>query len=334
MAGPTICTNTGIVTWPLARCFACFATALLLSLGLHAQEFPTKPVRLVVPNAPGGGTDILARMFANGLEGLWKQSVIVEYKPGGGMLVGTDYVAKSPADGYTIAMVATAHVINPSLHPKLPFDTIRDLSGVVLNSTTHLVILAYPGFEAKNIADIIALAKKDPGKMSYASAGTGSSMHLAGELLKATGGVNIQHIPYKGGGPAFLDVIAGRIPFMFNPLYSSETYIKSGKLRAIAVASPARVAGKPDLPTIAETLPGFDVRSVNGMVVPGATPRNIVRKINADVVALLRQPGFRAKMIEIGLDPVGSSPEEFDAYIKTEITKWTPIVKASGAKPD
>lgn len=306
----------------------------VMALNGHAQEFPVKPVRLVVPNAPGGGTDILARMFATGLEGLWKQPVVVEYKPGGGMIVGTDYVAKSPADGYTIAMVATAHMINPSLHAKLPFDTIRDLSGVALNSTTHLVMLAYPGFEGKTVADIIALAKKDPGKMSYASAGTGSSMHLAGELLKTTAGVDIQHIPYKGGGPAFLDVIAGRIAFMFNPLYSSETYIKSGKLRAVAVASPARVAGKPDLPAIAETLPGFDVRSVNGMVVPSATPRGIVRKINADVVALLKQPAFRAKMTEIGLDPVGSTPEEFDAYIKAEITKWTPVVKASGAKPD
>ena len=300
----------------------------------QAQEFPVKPVRLVVPNAPGGGTDILARMFANGLEGLWKQPVLVEYKPGGGMLVGTDYVAKSAPDGYTIAMVATAHVINPSLHPKLPFDTIRDLSGVSLNSTTHLVMLAYPGFAAQTVGEIIAIAKKEPGNMSYASAGTGSSMHLAGELLKTTAGVDIQHIPYKGGGPAFIDVIGGRIAFMFNPLYSSETYIKSGKLRAVAVASPVRVAGRPGIPAIAETLPGFDVRSVNGMVVPSATPRSVVRKINADVVALMKQPAFRAKMTEIGLDPVGSTPEEFDAYIKTEITKWTPIVKASGAKPD
>ena len=312
----------------------CAAAAMLLAATCHAQDFPVKPVRLVVPNAPGGGTDILARMFANGLQELWKQAVVVEYKPGGGMLVGTDYVAKSPADGYTIAMVATAHVINPSLHPKLPFDTVRDLSGVVLNSTTHLVLLAYPGFPAKNVAEIIALAKKDPGTMSYASAGTGSSMHLAGELLKATAGVEIQHIPYKGGGPAFLDVIAGRIAFMFNPLYSSDTFIKSGKLRAVAVASPARAPTAPELPTIAETLPGFDVRSVNGMVVPSATPRNIVRKINADVVTLLRQPQFRARMAEIGLDPVGSTPEEFDSYIRTEIAKWAPIVKASGAKPD
>jgi tripartite-type tricarboxylate transporter receptor subunit TctC len=312
----------------------CLCVGFVMACTVHAQDFPLKPVRLVVPNAPGGGTDILARMFASGLEGLWKQPVVVEYKPGGGMLVGTDYVAKSAPDGYTIAMVATAHVINPSLHAKLPFDTIRDLSGVSLNSTTHLVMLAYPGLAAQTVGEIIAMAKKEPGKMSYASAGTGSSMHLAGELLKSTAGVDIQHIPYKGGGPAFLDVIGGRIAFMFNPLYSSETYIKSGKLRAVAVASPTRVAGRPEIPAIAETLPGFDVRSVNGMVVPSATPRSVVRKINADVVALMKQPAFRAKMTEIGLDPVGSTPEEFDAYIKTEIAKWSPIVKASGAQPD
>lgn len=311
------------------------AVLLLLATALPAlgQNFPVKPVHLVVPNSPGGGTDILARLFAEHLQELWKQPVVVEYKPGAGMVVGTEYVAKSPPDGYTIAMVATPHVINPSLR-RMPFDTVKDLSGVTLNSISHIVILCTPSLPAKNLAELIAMAKKEPGKLSYASPGTGSSMHLTGELLKSMTGINLLHVPYKGSGPAYIDVMSGRVQLMVNPLYSSLTYMRSGKLRALAVASPTRAASAPDVPTIAETVPGFDVRSFNGMVVPGATPRALVHKINADVVGLLHQPQFRAKLEEMGLEPVGSTPEEFDAYIKAEIEKWAPVVKASGAKVD
>jgi tripartite-type tricarboxylate transporter receptor subunit TctC len=307
---------------------------LLFASPAGAQEFPNRPVRLIVPNAPGGGTDVLARLFAPYLQDMWKQSVVVEYKPGAGTVVGTDYVAKAAPDGYTIGMIATAMVINPSLHPSMPFDTAKDLSGVVLNSVAHLVLLATPSLPANNIAEVVALAKSEPGKLNYASAGTGSSMHLAGELLKVVSHIDIVHIPYKGGGPAMLDVMSGRVPLMFNPLYASIPYMKGGKLKAIAVASPTRAATHPDLPAIAETLPGFDVRSWNGMVVASGTPRAVVRKINADVNALLKQPAFRAKLGEIGLEPMGNTPEQFDAYIKSEIDKWAPIVKASGAKPD
>ena len=315
-----------------------FVTGVIFLSPAFAQSFstnfPVKTVRLIVPNSPGGGTDILARLFAQSLQDVWKQSVIVEYKAGAGMVLGTDYVAKSLPDGYTIAMVATPHVINPSLVPNMPFDTVRDLSGVTLNSISHVVILAAPSLEAKTLADVIALAKKSPGQLSYASPGTGSSMHLTGELLKTRTGVDILHIPYKGAGPAYIDVMSGRVQLMVNPLYSSLSYMRSGKLRAIAVASPERARTAPDVPTVAETIPGFDVRSVNGMVVPSATPRAIVNRINADVVALVKQPQFRGKLEELGLEPVGSTPEQFDAYIKTEIEKWAPVVKASGAKPD
>jgi tripartite-type tricarboxylate transporter receptor subunit TctC len=315
------------------RCLAALTLGFCAAL-VSAQEFPTKPVRLIVPNEPGGGTDVLARLFAPYLQETWKQSVIVEYKPGAGTVLGTDYVAKSAPDGYTIGMIATALVINPSLRSNMPFDTAKDLSGVTMNSAAHLVLLVTPSLPVNSIADVIALAKKQPGALNYASAGTGSSMHLAGELLKVLGHIDMVHVPYKGGGPAMLDVMSGRVPFMFNPLYASIPYMKSGKLRPIAVASPQRAAGFPDIPAIAETLPGFDVRSWNGMVVPSATPRAVVKKLNADVVALLRRPDFGAKLAAMGLEPVGTTPEQFDATIRSEIEKWAPIVKASGAKAD
>jgi tripartite-type tricarboxylate transporter receptor subunit TctC len=277
---------------------------------------------------------VLARLFAPYLQEMWKQPVVIDYKPGAGTVVGTDYVARSAPDGYTVGMIATALVINPSLQPSMPFDTARDLSGVIMNSVAHLVLLSSPSLPVSNIADVIALAKKEPGKLNYASAGTGSSMHLAGELLKVVGGVDIVHVPYKGGGPAMIDVMSGRVPLMFNPLYASIPYMKGGKLKAIAVASPQRAITHPDLPAIAETLPGFDVRSWNGMVVPSATPRAVVRKMNADVATLLKRADFRGKLGESGLEPVGNTPEQFDAIIRAEIDKWAPIVKASGAKPD
>ncbi|OGA92615.1 MAG: hypothetical protein A3G27_01745 [Betaproteobacteria bacterium RIFCSPLOWO2_12_FULL_66_14] len=308
--------------------------SLALPAGALAQDFPAKPVRIIVPNAAGAGTDTLARLFGQGLQEIWKQPVVVEYKPGAGMVVGTDYVAKSAPDGYTIALVQTAHVINPSVRSNMPFDTSKDLSGVSLNTATHIVLLATNSFEANSLKEVIALAKKQPGKLSYASPGSGSAMHLTVELLKSQAGIDILHIPYKGNTVAFVDVMAGRVQFLVATLYGAMPYIKGGKLKAVAVSGPARANAAPDIPSVAETLPGFDVRSVSGMVVPSATPRNVVRKISADVNAVLKQPSVQASLAKLGLEPVGSTPEQFDAYIKAEVEKWAKVVKAAGAKAD
>ncbi len=311
------------------------AAILQTAAGLAAaQNFPAKPVRLVVPNAPGGGTDILARLLATKLQEIWGQTVIVEYKPGAGTVTGTEYVARSAPDGLTLGMSVSSHMINPSLRTNLPYDTLRDFSGVSLTAIAHTVISATPSLPVNNLGELIALAKKQPGVLGYATAGAGSGLHMTGELLKMTTGIDIVHVPYKGSGPAFPDVIAGRVQLMIDPLFSALPYIKAGKLKAIAIASAKRAANTPDIPTVAETLPGFVVQSLNGIVVPAATPRPIVAKISSDLATALRHPDVRARMAEIGLEPAGSTPEEFDALIRSEIERWAKVVKFSGAKAD
>jgi tripartite-type tricarboxylate transporter receptor subunit TctC len=298
------------------------------------QPFPTKPVHLIVPNQPGGAVDILARLLQTPLQEKWKQSVVVEYKPGAGTVMGTDFVAKSDPDGHTIGIVVTSHVINPGLRKKLPFDTVKDLSGVTMLALSHILISATPSLEANTVSELIALAKKEPGKLSYASPGSGSSMHLTMELLKKDAGIDILHVPFKGSGGAYPEVMAGRIHLLVDPLFSSLSYLQSKKLKPIAIASPKRAPNAPDIPAVAETIRGFNVQSVFGAVVPSGTPRELVRKINADVVAALKTPEIRKRMSEIGLEPVGNTAEEFDAFIRAEIPKWTKVVQEANVSAD
>lgn len=306
--------------------------APVVTAGAFAQSFPSKPVRLVVPNSPGGGTDILARLLAQKLQDIWGQSVIIDYKPGAGTVTGTEYVVKAAPDGHTLGMSVSSLMINPSLRTNLPYDTLRDISGVTVTAIAHVVIAATRSLEANTLAEVIALAKKQPGRLSYATAGAGSGLHMAGELLKMTTGIDMVHVPYKGSGPAYPDVIAGRVQLIIDPLFSSLPHIKTGKLKPIAVAGAARAANTPEIPTIAETLPGFNVHSINGVIVPSATPRAIVSKVSADFSSVLRLPDIRTRMAEIGLEPVGTTPEQFDAMIRSEIEKWAKVVKFSGAR--
>ena len=297
---------------------------------LAQGAYPARLVKLVVPFGAGGATDIIARLVSQKLSELWNQSVVVDYKPGAGTVVGTDFVAKSPPDGYTLGMVITAHVINPSLRASMPFDTVKDLAGVSLVAISHILLAATPALEANNIRELIALAKKTP--LSYATPGTGTSMHLAGELLKTLAGIDMTHVPYKGGSAAYPDVIAGRVPLLFDPMFASMGHVRAGRMKAIAITSAERAASNPEIGTVAEAVQGFDVKSISGVVAPAATPREIVRKVSADIGRVLAMADVKSRMAEVGMEPAATTPEAFDAFIRREIERWAPVVRASGAK--
>ena len=306
------------------------ALAALPSVSRAQGAWPVRPVKLVVPFGAGGATDIIARLISQKLSELWGQSVLVDYKPGAGTVLGTDFVAKSAPDGYTMGMVITAHVINPSLRTSMPFDTVKDLSGVSLVAVSHILLSATPGLPVSNIRELIALAKKE--KLAYATPGTGTSMHLAGEMLKTLAGIDLTHVPYKGGSAAYPDVIAGRVPLLFDPMFASLGHVKAGRLKPIAITSNERAQSNPEIGTIAEAVPGFDVKSISGVVVPAATPRDIVKKASADIGRVLAMADVKARMAEVGMEPAATTPEAFDAFVKREIERWAPVVKASGAK--
>ena len=308
--------------------------AALVPLAAHAQTFPTHPVRMMVPFPPGGATDIVGRLVAAKMQEVWGQAVVVENKPGAGTVVGTEYVAKSTPDGYTLGFVVTAYVINPSLRSDLPYDTLKDLRGVTQVSVQHLVMAAYPEFPANNIRELIALAKKEPGKLAYATPGSGTAMHLSVELLKTATGIDIIHVPYKGGTPAQQDVIAGRVPILMDVLYAVQPLIKSGKIKVIALLSPKRDPDAPEYPVVAETVPSVSALSIVGIVAPAATPKDLVARISGDIAKAVKSSDLTDRMKQQGMEPIGSSPDQFDALIKSEIEKWSKVVKASGAKVD
>lgn len=321
---------------PMIRAIA-FAAAVLGSVAsgpAGAQAFPAKPVRMIVPFAPGGGIDVIARLISQKLQEDWGQSVLLDYKPGAGAVLGTDAVAKATPDGYTTGLVITSHVMNAILRKDMPFDTLKDLTGVSMVSVSRLVLVATNSLEANNLADLIALARKDPGKLSYASPGVGTAMHLAGELLKSVAGINIVHVPYKGSALAYPDVMAGRVALQFDTTHGSMGNIKSGKYKPIAITSPNRMPAAPDIPTVAETLPGFSVQPISGVVVPSATPRGIVNKMSVDINKALQSPDLAARMAQFELEPSGTTPEQFDAFIRAEIDKWGKVVKAAGIRAD
>lgn len=313
---------------------AAFALAALAASPVFAQTFPTRPVHMVVPFPPGGATDIIARLVGTKMQEVWGQPVVIDNRPGAGTVVGTEAVAKSAPDGYTMGFVVTAHVINPSLRHNMPYDTLKDLSGVTQVSQQQIAVAAYPGFEANSIADLIAIAKKSPGKIAFATSGAGTALHLSMELLQVKTGIKLTHVPYKGGALASQDVIAGRVPIDVDIHYSIASLIKGGKLKVLALMSDHHPAYAKDIPLVSETVPGVNAVSLVGLVVPSATPRDIVHKASADIARAVKNSDLTGRMVAQGMEPVGSTPEEFDAVIRDEIAKWAPVVKASGATAD
>jgi tripartite-type tricarboxylate transporter receptor subunit TctC len=310
------------------------AVVLALSAQAQAQTFPSRAVTLVVPNPPGGAIDILGRVFAQKLQEMWKVPVVVDNKAGGGTLIGMDYTAKSAPDGHTICMVVTPLVIFPAIREKMPYDTLKDLAPVTLTGIASIMMAASPSLEANNIPELIALAKKMPGKLTYASPGSGSSMHLAFELLKMEAGIDILHVPFKGGAQAYPEVMAGRIDLQLDPAYSIYRHVKGGKMKAIAVTSLKRDPASPEVPAISEAIPGFNVVSMNGIVVAGGTPRPLVQRLNADFRRLLADPEIARRLVEFGIEPTPNSPEEFEAFMRSEIARWTRVAKAARIKMD
>jgi tripartite-type tricarboxylate transporter receptor subunit TctC len=267
------------------------------------------------------------------LQAAWGQPVIVEYKPGAGTALGTDFTAKAAPDGHTLCLVATPHVINPAMR-QLPFDTVKDLSGITILGVSNVLISATSAYPSNNLKDMVDLIKKNPTKYSYASPGSGSSMHFAMELLKQRAGLELLHVPFKGSGPAYPEVFSGRIDFLVDPLFSSLPHVKAGKLKPIAVTGPRRSPLAPEIPTVAELLPGFSVQSMFGMVVASGTPRAVVQKIYEDVLGVMKKTEVIEKMASLGLEPNPITPDQFDATIKEDIERWTKLVKSANIKLD
>lgn len=297
-----------------------------------AQSYPAKPIRFVVPYPPGGASDVTARIIGQKLSEAWGQPVIVDSRAGANGNIAAEQVAKAPADGYTMLMGNVGpNAISPSLYTNLAYD-VASFAPVTLTTTVPIVLLVNPSLPVTNVKELIAYAKANPNKLNFASAGNGSSNHLTGELFKSIAGIDIVHVPYKGDGLALTDVMGGQVSMMFTTVVSAMPHIKSGKLRAVAVASAKRIAAMPNLPTVAESgVPGFDSSSWGGILFPAGTPKEIVAKMHGAVITILAMPDVKARLSSLGAEVVGNTPEEFGSYIKSETAKWGKVIKTSGA---
>ena len=299
-----------------------------------AQGYPNKPVRWVVPFPPGGSADIMGRMIGQDLAKALGQQVVIENRAGASAIVGSEYVAKSPADGYTLLQANVSQMtIHPSLYPKLPYDPLKDFAPVTVLGVVTSVVVTTPALPVKSIQDLVALARKRPGLLNFTSSGAGASTHLTGELLKQRAGIAMTHISYKGSGPALTDVMAGFVEVMFENLPSALPFINAGKLKVLAVTGKDRSPVLKTVPTLAESgFPGFDMVSWQALVAPANTPKPVIDKLNAEVVRVLRTPEMKEKMIGLGTEVVANTPEQFAQYLREETAKWSKIVKDAGIK--
>src|SRR5258706_4508751 len=315
-----------------------FIAALALNAlagAVFAQGYPNKTIRMIVPFAAGGPTDIIARTVGQKLTESWGQPVVIDNRGGGGGNIGSDILAKATPDGYSLAMIIVGHAINASLYSKLPYDPVKDFAPVTLAGAATIVLVAHPSVQAKSVKELIALAKSKPGKINWASPGTGTPHHLGGKLFKTLTGINMVHIPYKGAAPAVVDLLGGQVSLAFVSLPAALPHIKSGKLTALGVSGPQRSAVAPEVPTIAESgLTGYELENWYGVLAPAGTPRGIVNKLNGEIVKILQTQDVKERLNSQGFEIRTSTPEQFAAYLKSEIVKWAKIVKDSGAKVD
>jgi tripartite-type tricarboxylate transporter receptor subunit TctC len=310
-----------------------FAAALIMPHAAQAQTYPAKPIRFIMPYPPGGSSDILARPIANEMTKSLGQPVLIDYKPGAGSTIGADVVAKSAPDGYTIIMLLTAHAINASLMPSLPYDTVKDFTSITLAATLPLVVVVNSQAQIQTLQDLIKAAKANPGKLNYGSAGAGNTSHLAVEYFKSVVRVDITHVPYKGSGPAVAGLLGREVDLMFDSLSSSLGQIQAGKFRAIGVSTAKRSHVLPQVPTIQESgVPGFDISAWYGIFAAAGTPPAIVQKLNAEFIKAMAQPKAKEAIEGYGYQIVGSTPAQLDAHVKAEMARWAMVVKDSGAK--
>ena len=308
---------------------------LVLSFNGQAQSYPNQPIRLVIPFAAGGPSDVLARGFSQKLGESLGQPIIIDNKPGAGTNLAAEFVAKSKADGYTIfLMMVGTQAINETLYKKLSYNTIKDFSPISLVASSSLMLVANPSVPVKSVADLIAYLKTNPGKINFGSSGTGTPLHLGGELFNVQAGTTLNHVPYKGAAPALTDVLGGQIQTAMVGTPAALPFVKTGKLTAIGVTSLKRSSNAPEIPAIAETLPKFEVELVYAMVAPAGTPKDIINKLNSQLVSVLNNPEIKSQLNSKGFDLTSSSPEQLGEYIKSEVSKWAPIVKKSGATAD
>ena len=310
-------------------------TALLASFCASAQPYPSKPIRVVVPFAAGGIADIYARLIGARVTESWGQAVVVENRTGAGGNIGADAVAKSAPDGYTLVMSALGpHAVNVSLFSKMPYDPVKDFAAIALVLEAEGLLVVHPSIPVNSVSELIAHARSNPGKLTFASAGMGTASHLAGELFKTMAKVEMTHVPYKGNVPAITDLLAGQTALLFATMPTVLPQAKAGKLRAVATIGSARASATPELPTVGESLPGFEVNNWIGLFAPAGTPPDIVRRWNAEVLRIMQSPEIQSRLPNEGARFYPKTPDQFGAFVKSEIAKWAPVVKASGARVD
>ena len=313
---------------------AALAAATSLSMNTLAQTWPAKPVRIIVPYPPGGGNDNLARIFAQKLSEQLGQPFVVENRPGAGTLIGSEAAAKAPADGYTLLLSSiVTHALAPALYPKVPYDPIKDFVPITTLAIAPTVLIVNKDFHADSVKGLIALAKGAPGKYTFASGGNGTTPHISGEIFESMTGTDFLHVPYKGGGPALADLIGGQVNMMFDTAASAMPHVRSGKLRALAIATPKRHPDFPDLPTFAEQgLPDYEVDSWYSLHAPAGTPREVVLKLHAEVVAALKSPDVAQRLKNLNAEPGGMPPDQFGAFVKAELDRYSQVIRKAGIK--